>query len=77
MNHFSENVNVETNRALVYFRLPNKIVSLKNRKLFLKKENKRKEQLSNVLLLFIRNFLLHIKPIMCSRGMGARWAKCL
>ena len=49
MNHFSENVNVETNRALVYFRLPNKIVSLKNRKLFLKKENKRKEQLSNVL----------------------------
>ena len=33
----------------VYFRLPNKFFSLKNRKLFLKIENKEEKQLPNIL----------------------------
>ena len=35
-----------------YFELPNKFFSIKNRKLFLKTENKRKKQLPNISLAF-------------------------
>ena len=35
-----------------HFELPNKFFSLKNRKLFLKTENKEKKQLPNILLVF-------------------------
>ena len=54
----------------IHFRLSNKFFSLKNRKLFLETENKRKKQLPNTPLYFLKNniyiyiYILNLKEIL-------------